>query len=223
MNNTLLTPIKAGLLATTAAGMLLGATTWGADYPGWVKVEIFEGINGGIAGLQSSAKFTNNQPDLVTFIDSLYYSRNPAADNYGARISGFITPTEAADYVFFVAADDNTSLYLSTDSSPANLKLVAADQGWQDSRVWTGPGGASSGGGTVDAVFRRGHNPGPTEMQANGFVWVGPFENRSDQFLNSPRTNLLTGTSVAWPTKDAGGNAVIHLNANEKHYFELLY
>jgi hypothetical protein len=139
--------MKAGWLVTTAGVVLFSAAAWAADYQGWAKVEIFEPINGGIAGLQARIA-TNNFPDGVTFINSLYWSRNPAADNYGARISGFITPTETADYVFFVAADDNTSLYLSTDFSVANLKLVAADQGWQDSRIWTGPGGASSGADT---------------------------------------------------------------------------
>lgn len=222
-NILVLSSIKTGWLVTAAGAVLLSATAWAADYPGYVKVENFDGVTGGIAGLQASSKFINNQPDSITFVNSLYYSRNPGADNYGSRLSGFIIPQETADYVFFVAADDNTSLYLSTDSSPANLKLIAADQGWQDSRVWTGPGGTSSGAGTVDAVFRRGHNPGPDVMAANGFQWVGPFENRSDEFLNSPRTNLLTGPSQAWPTINAGGNAVINLKANQPYYFELLY
>lgn len=214
---------RTGWLTATLAPILLGMAVGAADYQGWVKVENFDNVTGGIAGLQSHPKFTNNQPDSVTFVDTLYYSRTPGADNYGSRISGYITPTETAAYVFFVAADDNTSLYLSTDSSPANLKLVAADQGWQNSRVWTGPGGESSGAGTVDAVFRRGTDPGDAVMAGNGFQWVGPFENRSDEFLHSPRTNLLTGPEQAWPTKDAGGNAVINLTANQKYYFELLY
>ena len=141
MSTTTSTPLKAGWLVTAAGGVLLSAATWAADYPGYVKVENFDGVTGGIAGLKAAAKFTNNQPDSVTFVNSLYYSRNHGADNYGSRVSGFITPAETADYVFFVAADDNTSLYLSTDSSPANLKLVAADQGWQNARTWVGPGG----------------------------------------------------------------------------------
>ena len=134
---------RPGWLAATLAPILLSMAVGAADYQGWVKVENFDNVTGGIAGLQSNPKFTNNQPDSVTFVDTLFYSRTPGADNYGSRVSGYITPTETAAYVFFVAADDNTSLYLSTDSSPANLKLVAADQGWQNSRVWTGPGGES--------------------------------------------------------------------------------
>ena len=59
-------------------------------------------------------------------------------------------------------------------------------------------------------------------MEANGFQWVGPFENRSDEFLTSPRANLA-GATERWPTTNASGNAVIHLTASQKYYFELLY
>jgi len=220
--------MKAGRLAAITAGLLISVAARAASYPGWVKVENFDGITGGnVADLKAAAKYTNNQPDSVTFINSLYYSRTPGAENYGSRISGFITPNETADYVFFVAADDSTSLYLSTDSSPGNLKLVAADQGWQNARTWVGPGGGDSGAagtaGTTSAVFRRGHNPGPAVMEANGFLWVGPFENRSDEFLNSPRTDLLTGPSERWTTTNASGNAVIHLTAGQPYYFQLLF
>lgn len=221
MKRTLFSLIKARWFVATST-VLLGAALQAADYPGWAKVEIFTPINGGIAGVKARIA-TNNFPDAVTFINSLYWSRNPGADNYGARISGFITPAETADYVFFVAADDNMSLYLSTDSTAASLKLIAADQGWQNSRTWVGPGGASSGDGTAAVVMRRGYNPGPDVLATNGFQWVPPFENRSDEFLNSPRTNLLTGPSEAWPNKDTNGNAVIHLTASQKYYFEILY
>lgn len=222
MNAVVLSAVRAGCLVAVVGAALLGAVAWASEYPGYVKVENFDGVTGGIAGLQASPKYTNNQPDSVTFVSSLYYSRNPGADNYGSRLSGYLIPAETATYVFFVAADDSTSLYLSTDSSPANLKLVAADQGWQNSRTWTGPGGASSGAGTDAAVFRRGSNPGPEVMAQNGYLWVEPFENRSDQFLNSPRANLA-GDTQQWPNTDASGNAVINLTANQKYYFELLY
>jgi hypothetical protein len=223
MKTPILSSIKAGRLVAITGGMLITASIWAADYPGYVKVENFDGIAGGnVADLTAAAKYISNQPDAVSFVNSLYYSRNPGADTYGSRISGFIIPRETAEYVFFVAADDSTSLYLSTDSSAANLKLIAADQGWQDSRTWTGVGGTSSGAGTADAVFRRGFNPGPTVMAQNGFEWVGPFQNRSDQFLNSPLTNLVAA-GQSWPTTNASGNAVINLTANQKYYFELLY
>jgi len=223
MKNSILS-LRAGWTVTTAAGMLFTAVASAADFPGYAKVENFDGINGGnIANLTAAAKYTNNQPDSVTFVDSLYYSRTPGADNYGTRISGFLTPTETAEYVFFVAADDSCSLYLSTDSDPANLKLIAADQGWQNSRTWVGPGDATSGAGTDTVIFRRGFNPGPAVLATNNFEWVGPFQNRSDQFLNSPLANLVGAVTNRWPTTNASGNAVINLTANQSYYFQLLF
>ena len=146
MKNSILS-LRATWVVTTAAGVLFSSAASAADFPGYAKVENFDAVNGGnIANLTAAAKYINNQPDSVTFIDSFYYSRTPGADNYGTRISGFLTPTETAEYVFFIAADDSCSLYLSTDSDPANLKLIAADQGWQGSRTWVGPGGPTSGG-----------------------------------------------------------------------------
>lgn len=209
-----------------AGAMLLNVASWAADieYPGFIKVENFDQIAGDpVANLLAAAKYTNNLPDSVTFLSTLYWARNPAADNYGSRITGFITPQETAAYVFFVASDNDSSLYLSTDATPANLKLIAADQGWQNARTWTGAGGTSSGDGTTNVVFRRGRNPGPDVLLTNGFQWVGPFQNRSDEFLNSPSTNLLASAAQRWPTTDGNGNAVINLVANQKYYFQYLF
>jgi|GEM_PF-2154963 len=217
---------KAAWLVATA--VTLNVTAWAAniDYPGWLKVENFDALPAGdnnITGLTSTPKYIANQPDSITFVPTAHWARPGGLNDYGSRVTGFLIPVETADYVFFVAADDSTSLYLSTDATPANLKLVAADQGWQNMRAWTGVGGSSSDAGTTNVVFRRGRNPGPDVLLTNGFLWVGPFENRSDEFLNSPRTNLLTSAAQAWPNKDVNGNAVIHLVANQRYYLELLF
>jgi hypothetical protein len=210
------------LLVAAATGLIVNQAAFAADFQGFAKVENFDAISGGnIANLTAAAKYINKQPDSVSFVDSLFYSRTPGVDNYGSRISGFLTPTETAEYVFFVAADDSCSFYLSTDSSPANLKLIAADQGWQGARTWTGVGGASSGAGTTSVVFRRGFNPGAAALEANNFEWVGPFQNRSDEFLKSALASLAT--TNRWPTTNATGNAVIKLTANQSYYFELLF
>lgn len=214
-------------LAGIIAAVLVGASTssWAAitNYPGVVKVERFDG-NGNLGALVGSTKFINNTPDDIKFLEAGgHYNLEPdSLDNFGARITGYITPTEEADYVFFVSADDNAAFYLSTDETTANLKLIAADIGWQNARTWTGPGG--------DTVKRRGD-----------FAGNGPFENRSDQFLTSPRilgnvaggpaagaglprgVPTATGADKPWPTVDGSSNAVIHLKANQKYAFQILY
>lgn len=222
-----LSPFRIGGIIAAA---LLSASAWAAtiNYPAFVKVERFDG-NGSLPALVANTKFINNTPDNVKFLSAGgHYNLEPdSLDNFGARITGYITPTEEADYVFFVSSDDNCAFYLSTDATTANLKLIAADIGWQGARTWTGPGG--------DTVKRRGD-----------FTGNGPFENRSDTFLTSPRVlgPVVTATSTngpaagaglprgvptaagvdkPWPTLDGTGNALIHLKANQQYAFQILF
>jgi hypothetical protein len=132
---------------------------------------------------------------------------------YVDRVDGFFIPTVTTNYVFFGCADNDGYFYLSTDSNPANRKMIAADVGWQNTREWTGPGG--------DVAKRRGDGTGG-----------GPFENRSDQLLTSARaTNgvgLLAGLLPPdgtdpdpWPNVDGSGNAVIWLTNGTRYAFQL--
>jgi hypothetical protein len=66
----------------------------------------------------TGAVFSFNSRDILP---------NDANDNYGATMEGWITPTEAGDYRFFVYSDDASELYLSTDDTEANLTLIAQE------------------------------------------------------------------------------------------------
>ncbi|MDB6039503.1 MAG: Spore coat protein CotH, partial [Verrucomicrobiales bacterium] len=55
---------------------------------------------------------------------------------YGQRMRGYIVPPLTGNYTFWISTDDNGSLYLSTDDSPANVRLLASVPGWAASRVW---------------------------------------------------------------------------------------
>ncbi len=76
--------------------------------------------------LLDSEKYQNNQPDDVRYVTS-FSSPNGYGDNYGARVSGFITPSVSGDYDFFIRADDQAQLYLSNDDNPANAQLIAQE------------------------------------------------------------------------------------------------
>lgn len=51
-----------------------------------------------------------------------YYS---LGDNYGGRMRGYICAPLTGDYTFFVAADDQGGVFLSTNDDPANKVLIA--------------------------------------------------------------------------------------------------
>ncbi len=111
------------------AGLFAGVGASGADVfaPGVMKVEFFNALDGvDINTLLNADKYINNQPDAVQYVTS-FITPNGYGDNYGARVSGFITPTESGDYDFFIRADDQAQLYLSTDDKPANAALVAEE------------------------------------------------------------------------------------------------
>lgn len=152
-------------------------------------------------------------PDNPTLVETRSLAEtgpsDPNQENFVAELKGFFTPPTTGDYVFFVSSDDNCMLFLSTDESPANLHLIAADIGWQNNREWTGPGG--------DATKRRGDLAGG-----------GPFENRSDEAYTSQRFQNSTGldtddTANPWPTLDANGNAKITLTAGKRYLVDFFH
>ena len=104
---------------------------------GVMRWEAYTGI-GGVAldAMTSDAKYPNSPNE--TRILTKYEGPTGYGDNYGARITGFIIPNETANYIFFLSADDNAQLYLSTDENPANRKLIAAEPQWNGERDWVG-------------------------------------------------------------------------------------
>ncbi len=58
------------------------------------------------------------------------------ADSYGTRIRGYLHPPAAGWYTFYIAADNEAQLWLSTDGSPANAALIASVSGGTAPRQW---------------------------------------------------------------------------------------
>ena len=71
-------------------------------------------------------------PDGSDSLGSMLWS-GPWGDCYGQRISGWIrAPNQktGGQYLFRIASDDSSELWLSTDDTPANLQLIAQVPGW---------------------------------------------------------------------------------------------
>jgi len=110
---------------------------------GYLLREVYTGISGSaIANLTSAPSFPNT-PNVVELIPS-FETPTSYADNYGQRVSGFVTAPETGNYVFFISCDDNGELYLSTDENPSNKKLIAREAAWSNSRQWLTSGGSST-------------------------------------------------------------------------------
>jgi len=58
------------------------------------------------------------------------------ADNYVAKMSGWLTVPATGEYTFYVSGDDYQRLYLSQDDNPANAEQIAYVDGWTASQEW---------------------------------------------------------------------------------------
>ena len=54
------------------------------------------------------------------------------SEYYGQRIRGYIVPPSTGNYTFWIASDDYSQLWLSTDNDPANKSMIAYVQGYCD-------------------------------------------------------------------------------------------
>jgi len=89
-----------------------------------------------VAGEHISLLPLNTAPTSTSYLTSLETAVN-AADNYGQRIRGYICAPASGNYTFYVASDNTSALYLSTDENPANKVKIAFIDGWTNSREWT--------------------------------------------------------------------------------------
>jgi hypothetical protein len=141
------------LLALTALAFA-ASSAWAAapaTSQGIITGKLYSNLTGtAIANLTNSAKFPNN-PDALFFFP--YFEWNATgdiatapgnfSDNYGGQIVGYFYPPATGDYIFYLAADDNAVLYLSTDTTAGNKKLIAQETVWSNAREYTISGGAS--------------------------------------------------------------------------------
>ncbi|HMP97534.1 MAG TPA: DUF1800 family protein [Kiritimatiellia bacterium] len=82
---------------------------------------------------------SNNVPphiaDTVAMID--FPPTNPNQDQFGQYIRGWLIPPVGGLYTFWIASDDNSELWLSTNASPAGKSRIAYVSGWTSHRQWT--------------------------------------------------------------------------------------
>jgi len=138
-------PLSAGIVYTLTVanigddnGNVMGQETrqFQLASTGAITLEWFLEIGGGaVANLTSSSKYPD-RPDGGDFPATLDLPSS-LGDNYGTRWRGYVHPSVEGDYYFAIASDDNSSLLLSTDDSPANAVQIAAVPGYTNKYEWT--------------------------------------------------------------------------------------
>jgi hypothetical protein len=98
---------------------------------GFLKDEIWIGTQYDKDNIQA----TTDTPTRTTYLPS-FESQSNQADNYAEKVSGWITPTVTGDYIFFIASDDDSNLYLSPTDSPNDKVLIANEPQYNGPRAW---------------------------------------------------------------------------------------
>ena len=121
---------------------------------GGVTLEHWDGITGNaVSNLTSNAAYPNS-PTYVTTLEGLFEAGTNIADNYGQRARAWFRPPTTGAYTFYIASDDNSELWLSTDATAANKVLIASVPGSTGSRAWTTFASQTSAAKTLTAGQR---------------------------------------------------------------------
>lgn len=208
----------------TAGGQTVAVTVTVMANTTGILLETWLNLSGNaVSNLTGSSRYPNS-PDQVTTIPTFESATN-RADNYGARARGYVTAPATGSYTFWIASDDGSELWLSTDANPANKVLIASVSNWTGSRAWTTyPSQQSTavnltagqryyiealhkegGGGDNLAVAWQG--PGITQ-QVIGSAYLKAFglNNNPTAGADSSSMNVNTTTSIAVLANDADSN-----------------
>lgn len=118
---------------TTAASS--GAT-------GRILREIWWGLGGATVGDLTAHPRFRAGPDDIEYLSALESSS--MGKDYGERLRGYLYPPVDGDYRFWIASDDSSELWLSTDDNPQNKRYLAGVNGWTPRLAWDQQEGQAS-------------------------------------------------------------------------------
>ena len=119
--------------ASVITGNVWSFTT--GESVGTITREVWTGISGTSVVALTDHPLYPDSPNIREEITSFEAPTN-WSNNYGTRIHGFLTPPETGSYTFWIASDDASELWLSTDETPDNAVLIASVGGWCQPRDW---------------------------------------------------------------------------------------
>ena len=105
------------------------AGTGGIRFQKWINV-----TGTAVSNLTSLATYPNSPNSTGTLTS--FEIPSAAGDNYGMRLTGLICPPATGSYTFWIASDDASELWLSTNSNPTSKVKIAYQTTWTNSREW---------------------------------------------------------------------------------------
>ncbi len=105
---------------------------------GSITYEAWTGVPGTrVSDLLADPDYPGN-PDLEDELTTFEIPSN-IMNEYGVRVHGYVVPSSTGNHTFYLSGDDECLLYLSTDSSPANLTTtpIASVPEYSGVREWS--------------------------------------------------------------------------------------
>ncbi len=107
---------------------------------GSILLQVWSNLDGGtaVSDLTNPALNPNypNNPTSSSYLTSFDAPFNTGQVDYGERIEGYIYPPTTGSYTFWIASDDNSQLWLSTDTNPNNAVQIASVGSYTNYHQW---------------------------------------------------------------------------------------
>lgn len=117
--------------STTSESITITVTSGACTASGTIAREVWSDVQGS----RVSDIPQESPPDAVEEL-SRFEGPTNSGTNYGARIRGYICPPATGGYTFWIASNDHSELWLSTDDDPANkVRIAWADRATEE-REW---------------------------------------------------------------------------------------
>lgn len=132
----------AGLPNPGSRGLLLRATdSSGASGDGLISIDCNPPTVLGVREQRwsgSTAYNNQNWTGTTNFngVLSTYTTSQNVADSYSRRLTGYLRPAVSGNYTFWIASDDASRLFLSSDASEANKTQIASVAGYTSFQSW---------------------------------------------------------------------------------------
>ena len=107
---------------------------------GSILMQVWDNLDGGtaVSDLTNPALNPNypNNPTSTNYLTSFEAPSIPASSITASGSQGYIYPPTTGNYKFWIASDDNSQLWLSTDANPNNAVQIASVTSYTNYHQW---------------------------------------------------------------------------------------
>ena len=129
---------NAALNTSTFSNVSLSPATFGVYRELWTNLNTSVNSLTVLTNTTENPTWPNNPVASFTHVFTNFETEiNSGMNYYGQRLRAFVIPPTNGLYTFWIASDDTSALFLSTNENPANQQMIAQQTSWNDSEDWT--------------------------------------------------------------------------------------